>query len=153
MEEFDAINTGLSTIRQIVPMFRSLLEKAPQEGASKEFTRQLNEAVINMQQAVIDAQEMVLAGQATEAKLRSRLQDLEQQTARAERWAEEISRYKLVKLPRNGGMAYALCEELRLCSRSSLVTNWSFTKNQPDSSIAITNKWFLLSKPIPESDR
>ena len=111
MEEFDAINTGLSTIRQIVPMFRSLLEKAPQEGASKEFTRQLNEAVINMQQAVIDAQEMVLAGQATEAKLRSRLQDLEQQTERAERWAEEISRYKLVKLPRNGGMAYALCEE------------------------------------------
>ena len=46
MEEFDAINTGLSTIRQIVPMFRSLLEKAPQEGASKEFTRQLNEAAI-----------------------------------------------------------------------------------------------------------
>lgn len=77
MEEFDDINTGLSTIRRIVPLFRSLLEKAPQEGASKEFTRQLNEAVINMQQAVIDAQEMVLAGQATEARLRSRLQDLE----------------------------------------------------------------------------
>ena len=112
MEEFDALKTGLTTIRQIVPMLRSLLEKAPQEGASKEFTRQLNEAVINMQQAVIDAQEMVLAGQATEAKLRSRLQDLEQQTARAKNGPEEISHYRLVTLPRNGGMAFALREEL-----------------------------------------
>ena len=111
MEEIDAINTGLSTIRQIVPLFRSLLEKAPQEGASKEFTRQLNEAVINMQQAVIDAQEMVLAGQVTETRLRSRLQELEQQNAGAEKWAEEISRYKLVNLGRNRGMAYALREE------------------------------------------
>ena len=77
MEDLDQINTGLSTIRQIVPLFRSLLQKAPTEGASEEFTRQLNDAVINMQQAVIDAQEMVLAGQATEAKLRSRVQELE----------------------------------------------------------------------------
>ena len=111
MEEIDAVNTGLSTIRQIVPLFRSLLEKAPQEGASEEFTRQLNEAIINMQQAVIDAQEMVLVGQATETRLRSRLRELEQQNARAEKWAEEMSRYKLVNLGRNRGMAYALRQE------------------------------------------
>ena len=59
----------------------------------------------------MDAQEMALAGQATETKLRSRLQDLEQQMVREEKWATEISRYKLVQLPRNGGMAYALREE------------------------------------------
>ena len=111
MEELGDINTGLSTIRQIIPLFRSLLERAPQEGASEEFTRQLNEAVINMQQAVIDAQEMVLTGQATEAKLRSRLQGLEQQAERAEMWSKEISRYKLVDLGGNKGMAYALREE------------------------------------------
>ena len=111
MEEIDAINTGLSTIRQIVPLFRSLLEKAPQEGASEDFTRQLNEAVINMQQAVIDAQEMVLASQATETRLRSRLQELEQHNAGAEKWAQEISRYELVNLGQNRVMAYALRKE------------------------------------------
>ena len=112
MEDLDQINTGLSTIRQIVPLFRSLLEKAPTEGASEEFTRQLNDAVINMQQAVIDAQEMVLAGQATEAKLRFRVQELERQVKGAEKWVKEASRYKLVDLRGNKGMAYALREEL-----------------------------------------
>ena len=112
MEGFDDINPGLSAIRQIVPLLRSLLEKAPQEGASEEFTRQLNEAVIRMQQAVIDAQEMVLAGQATEARLRSRMRDLEQQTAREEKWSKEISRYRLVNLGGNRGMGFALRDEL-----------------------------------------
>ena len=111
MEESETINSGLSAIRQIIPLFRSLLERAPQQGASEEFTRQLNHAVIQMQQAVIDAQEMVLAGQVAEAKLRSRLQDLEQQTARAEIWSKEISRYRLVDLGGNEGIAYALREE------------------------------------------
>ena len=111
MEESDTFNSGLSTIRQIIPLFRSLLERAPQQGASEEFTRQLNDAVIQMQQAVIDAQEMVLAGQVAEAKLRSRLEDVEQQIARAETWSQELSRYKLVDLGKNRGMAYALREE------------------------------------------
>lgn len=111
MEESDTINSGLSTIRQIIPLFRSLLERAPQQGASEEFTRQLNDAIIQMQQAVIDAQEMALASQAAEAKLRSRLQDLEQRTARIEGWSKDISRYRLVDLGGNRGMAYALREE------------------------------------------
>ena len=98
MEESDTFNSGLSTIRQIIPLFRSLLERAPQQGASEEFTRQLNDAVIQMQQAVIDTQEMVLAGQVAEAKLRSRLENVEQQIARTETWSQELSRYKLVDL-------------------------------------------------------
>ena len=111
MEESEAINSGLSTIRQIIPLFRSLLERAPQQGASEEFTRQFNDAVITMQQAVIDAQEMVLASQAREAELRTRIADLEYQTTRAEKWADEISRYRLENLPGNGGTAYVLREE------------------------------------------
>lgn len=113
MDEFDAINSGLSTIKQIIPLFRSLLEKAPKEGASEEFTRQLYNAIIQTQQAVIDAQEMVLVGQATEAKLRSRIQELEQQNTRSETWSKEISRYTLVDLGGNKGMAYALREEFQ----------------------------------------
>lgn len=111
MEELDAVNTGLSTIRNIIPIFRSLLEKAPQEGASEEFTRQLNSAIIQMQQAVIDAQDMVLASQATEANLRTRIQDLEKRTARTEEWSKTISRYQLADLGGNKGMAFALREE------------------------------------------
>ena len=111
MEESDAINSGLSTMSQIIPLFRSLLERAPQQGASEEFTRQLNDAVIEMQQAVIDAQELALTSQAAESKLRSRLQDLEQQIARTEMWAKDLSRYKLVDLGGNKGMAYALRKE------------------------------------------
>ena len=111
MEESETISSGLSAIRQVIPLFRSLLERAPQQGASKEFTRQLNDAVITMQQAVIDAQEIVLASQAREAELRTRVEELEQQTSRAGKWSEEISRYRLVKLRGNGGMAYVLREQ------------------------------------------
>lgn len=111
MEESDTIKSGLSAIRQVIPLFRSLIERAPQQGASEEFTRQLNEAVIEMQQAVIDAQEMVLAGQSAEAKLRSRLQDLERRSERAEEWSKEIARYRLVDLGESMGMAYALRKE------------------------------------------
>ena len=64
-----------------------------------------------MQQAVIDAQEMVLAGQVAEAKLRSRLQELEQQTTREEKWSKELSRYKLKNLGGMRGMVYALRQE------------------------------------------
>ena len=92
-------------------MFRSLLEKAPEQGASEEFTRQLNDATIQMQQAIIDAQDVALASQEAEAKLRSRLQELERQTARSERWPQEISRYKLVDLGGYRGMVYALRDE------------------------------------------
>ena len=111
MEESETINSGLSAIRQIVPLFRSLLDKAPQQGASEDFTRQLNEAVITMQQAVIDAQEIVLESQARETKLRARLKELEQRTLQLDKWTEEISHYKLVNLPRNGGTAYVLRDE------------------------------------------
>ncbi len=113
MEEFDSVKSGITAIRQIIPLFRSLLEKAPQQGASEEFTRQLNDAIIQMQQAVIDAQEMVLAGQAEEAKLRSRLQNLEQQAERSEKWSSEMMRYKLVNLGEYRGMAYTLREEFK----------------------------------------
>ena len=111
MEELDTVNSGLSTIRHIIPIFRSLLEKAPQEGASEEFTRQLNNAIIQMQQAVIDAQDMVLASQATETRLRSHIQDLEKHAARTQEWPKVISRYQLVDLRGNNGMTFALREE------------------------------------------
>ena len=108
MEELGDISAGLTTIKQVIPLFRTLIKKAPQQGASEEFTRQLNDAVIEMQQAVIDAQVMVLASHAEEAKLRSRLQDLEQQAARAKIRLNEMSRYRLVDLGGAKGMAYAL---------------------------------------------
>ena len=92
-------------------MFRSLLERAPQQGASEEFTRQFNEAVITMQQAVIDAQDMVLASQTREARLRTRMEELDQRTDREEKLSKRISRYRLVKLRGSGRMAYVLREE------------------------------------------
>ena len=111
MEELGDISAGLTTFKQVIPLFRTLIKKAPQQGASEEFTRQLNDAVIEMQQAVIDAQVMVLASHAEEAKLRSRLQELERQTTSAEIWSKEISRYKLTDLGVIKGIVYALREE------------------------------------------
>ena len=112
MEDWGNINTVLSGIRNTIPILRSLLEKAPNEGVSTEFTRQLNDAIIEMQQVVIDAQELVLSAQSRETALSARIQELERANTRQGEWAKEKLRYELVNLGGNRGMAYALREDI-----------------------------------------
>ena len=111
MEESEAVSFGLSALRQAVSEFFSLLQKAPDEGASAEFTRDFNDALMEMQQAVIDARELVLSAQERERVLSARNDELEREIARRDEWAEVKLRYRLVDLGGRRGMAYALREE------------------------------------------
>ena len=111
MEEFETLTQSLSAIRQVVPLFLSLSKKAPNEGASQEFTLQLNDAVIDMQAAIINSQELVLAAQVREEALNARVKELEESNARREQWVTEKSRYRLEKRAEQIGFVYSLRDE------------------------------------------
>lgn len=111
MEEFETLTQSLSAIRQFIPLVRSLSENAPKEGVSPEFTRQLENAVIDLHHAVIDAQELVLAAQVREQALNTRVKELEELNSQREQWETEKSRYKLEKRDEQIGFVYSLLDE------------------------------------------
>ena len=89
----------------------SLTKTAEQHGASEEFTRELNSAVINMQGAVLDAQSMTLEAQGEQARLLARVKELEEETKRIEYWEKDKARYELTD--RVGNKVYQLREGSR----------------------------------------
>ena len=103
-QSFQAVLGGLQALT-------SLTNKAKQHGASDEFTRDLNTAVINMQGAVLDAQSMTLEAQNAQSRLLSEINKLKDQVKRADDWAKEKARYELIK--RDNSQVYKLREGSR----------------------------------------
>ena len=103
-QSFQAVLGGLQALT-------SLTNKAKQHGASDEFTRDLNTAVINMQGAVMDAQSMTLEAQGEQSRLVARITELEKEVKRADDWDKEKLRYELIYLGRR--VVYGLCEGSR----------------------------------------
>ena len=103
-EIFRSILGGLQTLN-------SLTKDAKQHGASEQFTRELNTAVINMQGAVMDAQSMALEAQGEQAQLLTRVKELEEETRRNEHWEKDKARYELTD--RDGHKVYRLRKDSR----------------------------------------
>ena len=106
MEDITPIVQGLTTIGNMVSTFRRLAGDAQKEGASNKFASELNTAIINMQNAVMEANDTALTAQAREAQLTQRISELEQEIMHRKDWDEEKKRYELVNLGMFGGMAY-----------------------------------------------
>ena len=91
-----------------------LSDLTKQQGASEDFTHQLKEAIIDMQNTVMTAQGAALAAQATQMQLTSRIAQLEQEAARVNDWDNEKARYELAQTERRPGqLAYKLREEAK----------------------------------------
>ena len=103
-QSFQAVIGGLKVLT-------SLTDKAKQNGATDEFTRELNTAIINMQSAVMDAQAMTLEAQSEQSRLISELTELREQAKRINDWVNERARYELI--PRNSNQVYKLREDSR----------------------------------------
>ena len=103
-ESFRSILGGLQALT-------SLTKNAKQHGASEEFTRELNVAVINMQGAVMDAQSMTLEAQGEQARLLARIKEVEGEAKRTEHWEKDKARYELTD--RGGPKVYMLRKDSR----------------------------------------
>ena len=103
-QSFQAVIGGLKVLT-------SLTDKAKQHGATDEFTRELNTAIINMQSAVMDAQAMTLEAQGEQSRLLTRITELEKEFKRADDWDKERQRYGLIHLGHR--VVYGLREEPR----------------------------------------
>ena len=99
MEALGDLAQSVQALDRIVSLCRSWMDKAKQQGISGEFTRALNEDIITMQDIIIDAQGAVLSAQTTEARLASRITELEQEAMRSKDWEEEKARYVLAEIP------------------------------------------------------
>lgn len=95
----------------VLQALTSLTKTAEQHGASEEFTRDLNSAVINMQGAVMDAQSMTLEAQGEQARLLALVKKLEEEARHIEHWEKDRIRYELTD--RYGYKVYRLSEDSR----------------------------------------
>ena len=113
MEMFADLTQSVQAISSIAHNLRSLLDKAKHSGVSDEFTRELNEAIIAMQDTVIAAQRAALDAQSTQTRLISRIGQLEQEALRSRDWAREAARYELASTRAGSGWdtAYRLRDE------------------------------------------
>ena len=90
-QSFQAVIGGLKVLT-------SLTDKAKQNGATDEFTRELNTAIIDMQTAVMDAQSMTLEAQGEQSQLLARIAELEKDLEQSDKWSKERLRYELTHL-------------------------------------------------------
>ena len=95
MEMLGDLPQSLQAITSIVEKFSALVGRAKQDGASEEFTRDLNGAIIEMQGTIIAAQAVALEAQAEQGRLASRIAQLEEATVRSRVWEEEKALYVL----------------------------------------------------------
>ncbi len=114
MEMLGDLPQSLQAITSIVEKFSALVGRAKQDGASEEFTRDLNGAIIEMQGTIIAAQAVALEAQAEQGRLASRIAQLEEATVRSRVWEEEKALYVLASTFDWGTpIAYQLRDEAR----------------------------------------
>ena len=116
MELLSDLTQSFQALSNIVQALRSLKDKAKPQAVSNEFTIELNQAIIEMQSIVMDAQQEALAAQTREKHLVSRITELEQKVMRSEDWDKGKTRYVLANVAgarRGTSIAYKLCDELK----------------------------------------
>ena len=95
MEMLSDLTQSVQAISGIAHNLRALLDRAKNSGVGDEFTRELNEAIIAMQDTVIAAQRAALEAQATQTRLALHVDELEKQIASLGNWTQEAARYEL----------------------------------------------------------
>ena len=111
MDNLGDLSQSIHAITSAVQTVFTLGRGAKGHGASDEFTSELNSAIIEMQNTVMDAQRVAIEGQAIEGQLNSRIAELERELKQINDWAEEKTRYKLVDMGYHF-TAYTLREDL-----------------------------------------
>ena len=110
MDNLGDLSQSIHAITSAVQTVFTLGHRAKGQGASDEFTSELNSAIIEMQATVMDALRVAIEAQVTEGHLNSRIVSLEQELARINHWSEEKTRFKLVDM-RHRFTAYTLRED------------------------------------------
>ena len=110
MEELNSLLDNLKTMKDIVQTLRVLAPKAQPEGRHGRTVREFNEAVIAMQNVMVDTLQMTIEVQTSQSRLISRIHELEQEVKRSEDWSREKGRYTLTDW--KGRMAYTVKEEV-----------------------------------------
>ena len=115
MEMLGDLTQSFQAIVSIAQKLKALGGRAKQDGASEEFTRELNGTVIEMQDTVMAAQAVALDAQAERGRLASRVAHLEEEAVRSKDWVEEKARYALAYTGAdlNSTLAYKLRDEAR----------------------------------------
>ena len=114
MEMLGDLIQSIQAIGGIAQNLKALGGRAKQNGASEEFTRDLNGAIIEMQETIMAAQAVALEAQAAQGRLGSRIAQLEEEAVRSKDWAEEKARYVLASTSNQGAtFAYKLRDEAR----------------------------------------
>lgn len=90
--------TGLQTAGQIAKSIHQLITSA-----------EVKAKVIELQDAILSAQQSALSAQSEQFSMIQRVRDLEEEIARVKAWEEEKKRYKLVS-PWSASFVYALKE-------------------------------------------
>ena len=111
MDNLGDLSQSVHAVTCAVQTIFTLGHKAKGQGASDEFTSELNSAIVEMQNTVMDAQRVAIEAQAREGHLNSRIVQLELELARINDWTDEKTRYRLVEF-RSRFTAYTLREDL-----------------------------------------
>ena len=112
-EELGELTQKIQALSGVVRAFSALKDRAKPEGASEKFTLELNQAIIDMQSIVINAQDAALTAQTREASLTSRIAELEQEVVGFKDWDEVAGRYVLSNVDGGEAIAYRLPEEMK----------------------------------------
>ena len=106
--------SALEQIRVVAGLAKTLVSlgrEAKSKGLDETHAERLNNAIIDMQAAVLDAQSDALAAQQVQSSQTSRIAELEQTIATFEDWEAEEARYKLVNAASLGGVFIHMLRE------------------------------------------
>ncbi len=116
MEMLGDLTQSFQAIVVIAQKLKALGGRAKQDGASEEFARHLNGAILEMQESIIAAQAVALEAQAAQGSLAARIAQLEEEAVRSKDWEEEKARYVLAPTSTSSeeaAIAYKLRDEAR----------------------------------------
>ena len=112
MENVHDLAQSIGTAASALSSVLSISQRARQSGASEDYSRELNDAIIEMQELLIQTQNSALQMQARNSTLVVRVSKLESEVANKQNWEAETTKYVLKDIDR-GFMAYSLREEFQ----------------------------------------
>lgn len=108
MEFMAEITQGVQSLSTVVKAIKALTDKARQQGEDSELIREINAAIIEMQEVVISVTQTAAMVQVNESKLSRRIAELEQEISRLNDWNDEANRYELMNTGDTGQFGYKI---------------------------------------------